>query len=70
MEDDLVLGILKNKLGNFDLFQKAVLEYIDGKKENINALCIISMVWEDNRPGFFVPIGVLPWLTLMNDSAC
>lgn len=28
IEDELVFGIFKNKLGDFDLFQKAVLEYI------------------------------------------
>jgi len=28
MEEELVFGIFKNKLGDFDLFQKAILEYI------------------------------------------
>ncbi|MBW1852228.1 MAG: DUF86 domain-containing protein [Deltaproteobacteria bacterium] len=29
IEDELVFGIFKNKLGDFDLFQKMVLEYIN-----------------------------------------
>ena len=32
IEDELVFGIFKNKLEDFDVFQKAVLEYI-GKKQ-------------------------------------
>jgi uncharacterized protein YutE (UPF0331/DUF86 family) len=32
IEDELVFGIFKNKLGDFDFFQKAVLEYI-GKEQ-------------------------------------
>ena len=28
VEDEVVFGIFKNKLGDFDLFQKSILEYI------------------------------------------
>jgi uncharacterized protein YutE (UPF0331/DUF86 family) len=32
IEDELVFGIFKNKLGDFDLFQEAVLEFIRKEK--------------------------------------
>ncbi len=32
VEDEVVFGIFKNKLGDFDLFQKSILEYIKKMK--------------------------------------
>ena len=32
VEDEVVFGIFKNKLGDFDLFQKSILEYLKKEK--------------------------------------
>jgi len=36
VENEVVFGIFKNKLGDFDLFQEFVLEYLKKKKRNMS----------------------------------